>query len=132
MIWAGAMAFTKNKQFLHYPKDHGAFGPFVPALSTPLCDCGLLAFVSQSRHPELAGRAFYVCQLKRSSTLDAYLEGCNFFRWIDGHKMFDPLIRLFPYDPWKSWPYPKFVRWVAPPPNPPEMTEGEKVDAALK
>jgi len=69
MIWAGAMAFTKNKQFLHYPKDHGAFGPFVPALSTPLCDCGLLAFVSQSRHPELARRAFYVCQLKRPPDL---------------------------------------------------------------
>ena len=46
--------------------------------------------------------------------------------------MFDPLIRLFPYNPWKSWPYLEFVRWVAPPPNPSEMTEGEKVDAALK
>jgi hypothetical protein len=95
---AGSMAVRNNKQFLHYPKDHGAFGPFLPALSMPLCDCGLPAFVKHSRHPELAGRAFYVCQLKHPPTLDAYLEGCNFFRWIDGNKMFDPLIRLFLYD----------------------------------
>jgi hypothetical protein len=79
--------------------------PFLPALPTPLCDCGLSAFVSQSRHPDSARRAFYVCQLKRPPRLDSYLNGCNFFRWIDGHEMFDPLIRLFPYDPWKSWPY---------------------------
>jgi len=46
--------------------------------------------------------------------------------------MFDPLIMLFPYDPWKSVPYSEFVRWVPPPPNPPEMIEAEKVDAALR
>ena len=45
--------------------------------------------------------------------------------------MFNPLIMLFPYDPWKSALYSEFVRWVPPPPNPPEMTEAEKVDAAL-
>jgi hypothetical protein len=130
MILAGTMAFSKNKLFLRY-KDHGAYGPFLLALPTLLCDCGLPAFVSQSRHPNSAGHAFYVCQLKRPPRLDSYLNACNFFRWIDGHEMFDPLIRLFPYDPWKSWPYDEFVRWVPPTPNPPEMTEGEKVDAAL-
>ena len=39
---------------------------------------------------------------------------------------------LFPYDPWKSVPYAKYVCWVLPPPNPPEMTEAEKVDVALR
>ena len=39
---------------------------------------------------------------------------------------------LFPYDPWKSVPYSEFVRWVPPPPNPLEMTEAKKVDAALR
>ena len=78
-------------------------------------------------------RAFYCCQLKRRPpTLDAYLEGCNFYQWIDGDEMFEPLIMLFPYDPWKSVPYAEYVRWVTPPPNPPEMTEAEKVDAALR
>jgi hypothetical protein len=46
--------------------------------------------------------------------------------------MFDPSIMLFPYDPWKSVPYSEFVCWVPPPPNPPEMIEAEKVDAALR
>ena len=59
----GSMVVRNNKQFLHHPKDYGAFGPSLPALPTPLCDCGLPAFVKQSRHPESAGRAFYVCQL---------------------------------------------------------------------
>jgi hypothetical protein len=45
--------------------------------------------------------------------------------------MFDPSIMLFSYDPWKSSPYDEFVRWVPPPPNPLEMTELKKVDAAL-
>jgi len=114
------------------PKDHGAFGPFLPALPTPMCYCGLPAFVKQSRHPESAGRAFYLCQLTRGPpTLDKIIEGCNFYQWIDGHEMFDPLIRLFPYDPWKSCSYSEFVRWVPPPPNPPEMTEEEKMRASF-
>jgi hypothetical protein len=46
--------------------------------------------------------------------------------------MFDPSIMLFPYDPWKSVPYSEFICWVPPPPNPPEMTEAEKVDIALR
>ncbi|CAD6252531.1 unnamed protein product [Miscanthus lutarioriparius] len=53
------MAVPNDKQFLHHPKDHGAFGPFLPALSTPLCHCGLPSFVKQSRHLESARRAFY-------------------------------------------------------------------------
>ena len=96
----GSMAVPNDNQLVHHPKDHGAIGPFLPAEPTPLCYRGLPTFVKQSRHPASAGRAFYCCQLKcRPLTLDAYLEGCNFFRWIDGHKMFDPLIRLFPYNP---------------------------------
>ena len=123
---------ANNNQFVHHPKDHGAIDPFLPAEPTPLCYCGLPTFVKQSRHPASTGRAFYCCQLKRRPpTLDAYLEGCNFYQWIDGDEIFDPLIMLFPYDPWKSVPYLEFVRWVPPPPNPPEMTEAEKVDAAL-
>jgi hypothetical protein len=69
---------------------------------------------------------------RRPPTLDAYLEGCSFYQWIVGDEMFDPLIMLFPYDPWKSVPYSEFVRWVPPPPNPLEMTKVEKVDAALR
>jgi len=45
--------------------------------------------------------------------------------------MFDPLIRLFPYYPWKSWPYSKIVCWVPHPPNPLEMTKEEKTDTSL-
>jgi len=88
--------------------------------------------VKQLRHLKSAGRGFNVCQLKRHPpTLDAYLKGCNFYRWIDGHEMFDLLIRLFPYNPWKSWPYPEFVCWLLPPPNPPDMTKEEKIGASL-
>ena len=94
------MAVPNNNQFVHHPKDHGGIGPFLPAEPTLLCYCGLPAFVKQSRHPASAGRAFYCCQLKRHPpTLDAYLEGCSFYQWIDGDEMFDPLIMLFPYDP---------------------------------
>lgn len=130
---AASMAVQHNNQLLpHHPKYHVGFGPFLPALPTPLCYCGFAAFVKQSRHPESAGRAFYVCQLKHCPpTLDANLEGCNFYQWIDRHEMFDPRIMLFPYNPWKSCPYPEFVRWVLPPPNPPEMIDEEKVDATL-
>jgi hypothetical protein len=39
---------------------------------------------------------------------------------------------LFPYDPWKSVPYSKFVRWVQSPPNPPKLIEAEKLTAALR
>jgi hypothetical protein len=86
--------------------------------------------VKQSRHPASAGRAFYYCQLKRHPpTLDAYLEGCSFYQWIDGDEMFESLIMLFPYDPWKSVPYAEYFRWVPPPLK---MTEAEKVDAALR
>jgi hypothetical protein len=127
------MAVPNNNQFVHHPKDHGAIGPFLPAEPTPLCYCGLPAFVKQSRHPASAGRAFYYCHLKRHPpTLDAYLEVCNFYQWIEGDEMLDPSIMLFPYDPCKSVPYLEFVRWVSPPPNPLEMTEAEKVDAALR
>ncbi|CAD6266074.1 unnamed protein product [Miscanthus lutarioriparius] len=121
------MAVPNKNQFMHHPKDHGAIGPFLPALPTPLSYCGLLAFVKQSRHPESARHAFYVCQLKhRPPTLDAYLEGCSFYQWIDGDEMFDPSIMFFPSDPWKSVPYLEFVRWVLPPPNLPKITEAEK------
>ena len=51
----GSMAISNDNQFVHHPKDHGAIGPFLPALPTPLCYCGLLAFVKQSRHPESVG-----------------------------------------------------------------------------
>jgi hypothetical protein len=74
------MAVPNNNQFVHHPKDHGGISPFVPAEPTPL-----------SKHPTLAGRAFYCCQLKRRPPkLDAYLEGCSFYQWIDGDEMFDP------------------------------------------
>ena len=90
----GSMANANNNQFVHHPKDHGGIGPFLPAEPTPLCYCGLPGY------PASAGRAFYCCQLKRRlSTLDAYLEGCSFYQWIDGDEMFDPAIMLFPYDP---------------------------------
>ena len=96
----GSMAVPNDNQFMHHPKDHGAIGPFLPAETIPLCFCGLPAFMKQSRHPASARRAFYCCQLKRCPpTLDAYLEGCSFYQWIDGGEMFEPLIILFPYDP---------------------------------
>jgi hypothetical protein len=97
-----------------------------------LCACGLPAFVTQSRHPESAGCAFYCCELRRRpSQLRSLIDGCNFYQWIDGDEMFNPSIMLFPYDPWKSSSYDEFVRWVSPPPNPPEMIELEKVDVAM-
>jgi hypothetical protein len=112
-----------DNRFVHHPNDHGGIGPFPPALPTPLCACGLPAFVKQSRHPESAGRAFYCCELRRRlSQLHSFVDGCNFYQWIDGDEIFDPSIMLFPYDPLKSSPYDEFVRWVPPPPNPPEMT----------
>jgi hypothetical protein len=129
----GSMAVPNDNQFVHHPKDHDAIGPFLPAEPTPLCYCGLSAFVKQSRHPVLSRCAFYCCQLKRRPpTLDAYIERRNFYQWIDGDEMFEPFIMLFPYDPWKSVPYAEYVCWVPPPSNPPEMTEAEKVDAALR
>jgi hypothetical protein len=67
-----------------------------------------------------------------SPTLDAYLQGCSFYQWIDGDEMFDPMIMLFPYDLWKSVPYSKFVHWVWPPLNPPKLIEAEKLTAALR
>jgi hypothetical protein len=131
----GSMAVRNDNQFMRHPKDHGGICPIVLAEPAPLCYCGLPAFVKQSRHPASARHAFYCCQLKRCKrrppTLDAYLEGCSLYQWIDGDEMFEPSIMLFPYDPWKSVPYSEFVRWVLPPPNPLEMTEAEKVDAAL-
>jgi hypothetical protein len=126
------MAVRNENRFVHHPKDHGGIGPFPPALLTPLCACGLPAFVKQSRHPQSAGRAFYCCQLRRCpSQLRSFIDGCNFYQWMDGDEMFDPSIMLFPYDPWKSCPYDEFVRWVRRALNPPEMTKLEKVDAAL-
>ena len=52
----GSMAVQNNNQFVHHPKDHGAIGTFLPVEPTPLCYCGLPAFVKQSRHPASAGR----------------------------------------------------------------------------
>jgi hypothetical protein len=43
-------------------------------------------------------------------------------------EMFDPQI-LFSYDDNQSFPYRSFQRWVAPPPNPPSMTDEEKEEA---
>jgi hypothetical protein len=107
----GLMAVPNKNQFVHHPKDHGVIDPFLPSLPTPLCYYGLSAFVKQSRHPTSTRRAFYCCQLKRRPpTLDAYLEGCSFYQWINGDEMFDSSIMLFPYDPWKSVPYSEFVR----------------------
>jgi hypothetical protein len=126
------MAVLNDTHFVHHPKDHGGMGHFLPAEPTPLCYCGLLAFVKQSRHPTSARRAFYCCKLKsRPPILDAYLQGCSFYQWIDGDEMFDPMIMLFPYDPWKTVPYSEFVCWVRPTPNPPEMLETEKLTTAL-
>jgi hypothetical protein len=130
--FAGSMVDQNDNRFVHHPKDHGGTGPFPPALPTPLCHCGLPGFVKQLRHPKSAGRALYCCQLRHHrSALDSFVEGCNFYQWIDGDEMFDLSIMLFPYDSWKSCPYDEFVRWVPPPPNPPEMTNVEKVDVAL-
>jgi hypothetical protein len=68
----GSMVVRNDNQFVHHLKDHDGIDPFLPAEPTPLCYCGLSAFVKQSRHLALAGHAFYCCQLKRRpSTLDA-------------------------------------------------------------
>ena len=94
------MAVRNDNQFVNHPKDHGAIDPLLLAEPTPLCYYGLLAFVNQSRHPTSTGHAFYCCQLKRRPpTLDAYLEGCSFYQWIDGDEIFELLITLFPYEP---------------------------------
>ena len=82
-----------ERSFVH------AYGPFLSALSTPLCDCGLPPVMKQSRHLESAGCAYYyTCKLKRPLGLELVVEACNFFRWIDGHELFDPKIMLFPFE----------------------------------
>ena len=136
MIWIWFYDFVIGlmdlSKFVHHPEDYDGKGPFPPAKPTPVCHCGLPAFVKQSWHPFSPGHAFYCCQLRRRpSNLECALDRCKFYQWIDGEDMVDTKIMLFPYDPWKSCPYEEFVRWVPPPANPPKMTEGEKIDAAL-
>jgi hypothetical protein len=127
------MSVPNDTHFVLHLRDHGGMGPFPPSEPTPRCYCGLSAFMKQSRHPTSARRAFYCCQLKRRPlTLDTYLQGCSFYQWINGDEIFDPMIMLFPYDSWKSVPYSELVRWVQPPPNPPEMIEAEKLTVALR
>jgi hypothetical protein len=58
----GCMAVPNDTHFVHHPRDHGGMGPFPPAEPTPLCYCGLPAFVKQLRHPTSAGRPLYCCQ----------------------------------------------------------------------
>ena len=99
--------------------------PVPPALSVPFCQCepgNQLAVVKQSRHPKIAGRAFYLC--KWNDLMNSC--HCFFFQWIDGPDKLDPRIRLFPYYRSESWAYNEFRRWVPPPPKPPPMTEEEK------
>ncbi|RCV42821.1 hypothetical protein SETIT_9G246400v2 [Setaria italica] len=91
--------------------------------------CGVEAEVKQSRHPKIAGRAFYVCKW----TFDPMPAApCDFFQWIDEPGKYDPRIRLFPYHNTELKPYHQFRRWVPPPPNPPRMTEEEKQEAACR
>ena len=54
---------------------------------------------------------------------------CKFFQWIDGLEALNQDILWFPYDETESSPYNSFKRWV-PPPNPPPMTDEEKMTAA--
>jgi hypothetical protein len=102
---------SNNKKFVHHLTDHDGKDPFPPAEPTPKCFCGLPAFVKQSRHPLSSGRAFFCCQLRRRtpSNSNGSLDGCNFYQWIDGDEKIDRRIMFFPYDPWKSCPYPEFV-----------------------
>ena len=108
----GSMAVRNENRFVHHPKDHGGIGPFPPTIPKPFYACWLPTFVKQSRHHKSAERALYYCQLRRHpSQLGSFIDGCNFYQWIDGDEMFDPNIMLFPYDPWKSCPYDEFVQW---------------------
>jgi hypothetical protein len=59
------------------------------------------------------------------------IQGCDFYRWIDGHDKWDRRIMYFPYDPWKSVPHTEFVRWVPPPLDPPPMNALQKLLASV-
>ena len=114
-----------------YPRHSNA--PVLPCpLHVPYCDCGRLAEVQQSRDKSTAGRAFYMCGVTPHWHCRPFrVERCYFFKWIDGPEMYDPRIRLFPWDRSKTVPFEKFTRWVPPPPNPPEMTEEEQREARI-
>ena len=44
-----------------YPDACSKDAPVPPELPVPNCDCGRLADVFQSRHPDTAARCFYTC-----------------------------------------------------------------------
>ncbi|KAG2579025.1 hypothetical protein PVAP13_6NG142303 [Panicum virgatum] len=113
-----------------YPSECDEDAPVPLALPVPFCrcePCNQLAEVKQSRHPNTAGRAFYIC--KWNDSLNPC--HCFFFQWIDGPDKFDLRIRLFPYYRSESWAYNEFRRWVPPPPNPAPMTEEEKQEVVI-
>lgn len=51
----------------NYPNECMADAPVLSALPIPKCDCGRDAEVKQSRHEEIAARAFYTCSDRRVS-----------------------------------------------------------------
>ncbi|RCV18368.1 hypothetical protein SETIT_3G295500v2 [Setaria italica] len=116
-----------DRWYVCYVGKSNAGGPIPPTLLIPLCRCGVQAEVKQSRHPKIAGRAFYVCKWIFDPMPAA---PCDFFQWIDGPNKYDRRIRLFLYHSTELKPYHQFRRWVPRPPNPPRMTEEEKQEAA--
>ena len=122
----------RRRGYGQYPSEEDADAPVPPALAVPDCRCGSPAEVQQSRHPNTAGRAYYVCKKKymRSKCRFTEILPCWFFQWIDGPEKYDPRIRLFPYESEKLVPYHEFRRWVPPPPNPPPMTVDERMAAS--
>ena len=66
-----------HKLCLGYPKDHCAFGPFLPGITYTfmwLWPTGLCEAIKAS---ESAGHAYYTCHLKRPLTLDRVVDPCN-------------------------------------------------------
>ncbi|RCV32692.1 hypothetical protein SETIT_7G023500v2 [Setaria italica] len=86
--------YKRRRWYVRYVGESSADALVPLALPVPLCRCGMQAEVKQSRHPKIAGRAFYVCKWSFDPMPVA---SCDFFHWIDGPDKYDPRICLFPY-----------------------------------
>ncbi|KAF8721786.1 hypothetical protein HU200_022967 [Digitaria exilis] len=103
-----------NRGYGQYPYEKDAHGPVPPALPVPNCCCGVLAEVTQSRHPKTVGQAYYICRFTYDRvTWPNESKPRWFFQWIHGPENFDPRIRLFSYESEKLVPYHEFRCWTA-------------------
>ncbi|CAM0874902.1 unnamed protein product [Alopecurus aequalis] len=105
---------TKGK----YPNVTCKDAPVPPRYPVPTCPCDRLCEISQSMHPAMEGRVFYMCSDRRQYCT------CYFFQWIDGPEMYDDYL----LEPSNSilggggaWSAKTWRRIVRPPPSPPKL-----------